>query len=78
MTPARDPKQRLRRHPGRHPRGTQEAPRAPKASEGSGRGKVDRRLQPNAKVPFIFSILRGVCEGRDHELSIFTANNDAR
>ena len=46
--------------------------------EEAGIEKVDRRLQPNAKVPFIFSILRGVFEGRYHELSIFTANNHAR
>ena len=46
--------------------------------EEAGIEKVDRRLQPNAKVPFIFSILRSVFEGRYHELSIFTANNHAR
>ena len=46
--------------------------------EEAGIEKVDRRLQPNAKVPFIFSILRGVFGGRYHELSICTANNHAR
>ena len=46
--------------------------------EEAGIEKVDGRLQPNAKVPFIFSILRCVFEGRYHELSSFTANNHGR
>ena len=37
--------------------------------------RVGRRLQPNAKVTFIFKVLRYVFEGRYHELSIFTTNN---
>ena len=52
--------------------------RARGGPEEAGIEKVDRRLQPNAKVPFTFSILRSVFEGRYHELSFFTANNHGR